>query len=285
MPLRTCCGTISAADHDVAPGLVDLEDLAVDVLADVFADVRGPADIDLAGGQEDVDADVDQEAALDLAGDGAGDDVAFLVLGNDVFPFLLPLRLAVRQDDGAGFIFHRFEEHLHRVADFGEGGLVHPVVFPLFERDDAFALVADVDPNFIADDVEHAAFDDLVDVELFFLGGEPEMIFVVLGDVEGGGQFSVQLVLGKVVLAEQIPIHHGRLNPCRFAVSSSPGEARVRQLVMRKTRLSLPRPPRRSAWQPRPGEQIIIGHTGGMSQWSSVRQASTARGAARRTRR
>ncbi len=39
------------------------------VLVDVVADVGGPADVDLAGGQEDVDADIDQQAALDLAGD------------------------------------------------------------------------------------------------------------------------------------------------------------------------------------------------------------------------
>ena len=118
-PLRTWPGSISAssfffmlvalvldqlaaADDDVAAGLVDLEDLALDGLADVVADVGRPADVDLAGGQEDVDADVDQQAALDLAGDHAGDDVAFLVLGDDVFPFLLPLGLAVAQDDGAG---------------------------------------------------------------------------------------------------------------------------------------------------------------------------------------
>ena len=39
------------------------------VVADVVADVRGAADVDLAGGQEDVDADVDEQAALDLLGD------------------------------------------------------------------------------------------------------------------------------------------------------------------------------------------------------------------------
>ena len=41
------------------------------VLADVVADVGRPADVDLAGRQEDVDADVDEQAALDLAGDHA----------------------------------------------------------------------------------------------------------------------------------------------------------------------------------------------------------------------
>ena len=71
---------LAAADDDVAARLVDDEDLALDGLADVVADVGRPADVHLAGGQEDVDADVDQQAALDLAGDQAGDDVAFLVL-------------------------------------------------------------------------------------------------------------------------------------------------------------------------------------------------------------
>src|SRR5262249_10252526 len=69
---------LAPADDDIAAGLVDLEDLALDGFADVVGNVRRPANIDLAGGQKDVDADVDQEAALDLAGDGAGDHVAFL---------------------------------------------------------------------------------------------------------------------------------------------------------------------------------------------------------------
>ena len=77
------------------------------VLADVVADVGRPADVDLAGRQEDVDADVDQQAALDLAGDLAGDDVAFVVLGDDALPVALPVRLAVRQDDLAGLVLHR----------------------------------------------------------------------------------------------------------------------------------------------------------------------------------
>ena len=59
----------AAADDDVAAGFVDLEHQALDLFADVFADVVRPADIDLAGRQEHVDADVDQQAALDLARD------------------------------------------------------------------------------------------------------------------------------------------------------------------------------------------------------------------------
>ena len=59
----------AAADDDVAAGFVDLQHHALDRAADVVADVRRTADIDLAGRQEHVDADVDQQTTLDLAGD------------------------------------------------------------------------------------------------------------------------------------------------------------------------------------------------------------------------
>src|SRR5262249_56694222 len=122
---------LAAGDDDVAAGLVDLEDLALDGLVNVVGDVGRPADVDLGGGQEDVDADVDQQAALDLAGDQAGDDVAFLVLGDDVLPLLLPLGLAVAQHDGAGLVLDGVDEHLDLVADLRRLDLVLALVVPL----------------------------------------------------------------------------------------------------------------------------------------------------------
>src|SRR5205807_939276 len=89
---------LATADEDVAAGLVDLEDLARDGLAEVVGDVRRPAGVHLAGRQEGVDADVDEQAALDLAGDRALDGVALLVPGDDRLPLLLPPRLEVAQD-------------------------------------------------------------------------------------------------------------------------------------------------------------------------------------------
>src|SRR5262249_25462089 len=67
----------SPTHHNVPAGFIDLEDFAANFLADVVADVRGPADINLAGRQEDIDADVDEQATLDLASDAAGHHVAF----------------------------------------------------------------------------------------------------------------------------------------------------------------------------------------------------------------
>ena len=46
------------------------------------------------------------------------------------------------------------EQDLDLVADLRRHDLVVALVVPLVERDDAFALVADVDPDVVADDVE-----------------------------------------------------------------------------------------------------------------------------------
>ena len=100
------------ADDDVAPAFVDLEDHALDVLIDVIGDVGGTADVNLAGGQEDVDADVDQQAALDLAGDASLDDVPFVIAGDDHLPRSHPVRLLAREDDLAGLVLHALEQDL-----------------------------------------------------------------------------------------------------------------------------------------------------------------------------
>src|SRR5436305_2326691 len=143
---------LAATDDNVAARLVDLEDLALDGAADVVADVGGPADVHLAGRQEDVDADVHQQAALDLAVDHAGDGVAFLVFLDDLFPLLLPLRLAVGEDDGAGLVLDGVEEHLDLVAGLRRDDAVEALVVPLLDGDDALALVADVHEDVVADE-------------------------------------------------------------------------------------------------------------------------------------
>src|SRR5262249_46347194 len=185
---------LAPADDDVAAGLVDLEDLALDRLADVVGDVRWPADVHLAGRQEDVDADVHQQAALDLAGDHAADDVALLVLLDDRLPLLLPLGLAVGQDDGAHLVLDGVEQHLHLVAGLRRHDLVEALVVPLLQRDDALALVADVHEHLVVEDLEDAAVDDLVDFELLLLRRQP------FGLQESGLDFGV----GEIELAEEI---------------------------------------------------------------------------------
>ena len=86
----------------------------------------GPADVDLAGRQEDVDADVDQQAALDLARDHAGDDVAFVDGLHDLHPLLDLLGLPLAEDDHAAIVlpaedvFDVFDQHLDRSRRAGQ---------------------------------------------------------------------------------------------------------------------------------------------------------------------
>src|SRR5262249_37800634 len=77
---------LAARDDDVAALVVDLDDNGLDDTADVLVDIRGPSDVDLAGGQEDGHTDIDQQATLDLSRDLAGDLLALLALGHDHFP-------------------------------------------------------------------------------------------------------------------------------------------------------------------------------------------------------
>ena len=71
-----------AARHDDVHALrIDLDDARADGLVDEVGDVVRPAQVDLAGGQEDVDAlHIDEQTALDLALDNTLDFVALVVL-------------------------------------------------------------------------------------------------------------------------------------------------------------------------------------------------------------
>jgi hypothetical protein len=71
----------------------------------------------------------------------------------------------------------------------------------------AFALVADIHPDLIASHAADAAGDDLVVLEILFLGRQP--VFAPDG-VERGIQLCLELVFGWVKLTEQVAIHHVR---------------------------------------------------------------------------
>ena len=90
------------------------------------------------------------------------------------------------------------------VADLGRDDLVGAFVAPLVELDDAFGLVADVDHDVVADDVEDPAGDDLVGLEVLFFVGEPGGDVLVERFVELRLEFSV----GQVELTEQIAVDH-----------------------------------------------------------------------------
>ena len=109
-----------------------------------------------------------KQAALDLARDLAGDDVALVDGLHDLHPLFDLLGLALAEDDHAaivlpaGDVFDVFDEDANRLADLG-----HRVAFlPLVAGDDAFALVADVDEDEVVVDAQHFAFDDLIGADV-----------------------------------------------------------------------------------------------------------------------
>src|SRR5262249_2289978 len=160
------------------------------------------------GGQKDVDADVDQQTALDFAGDIASDDIALLVLGDDVLPLLLALSLAVAEDDGAALVFDGIEQDLDFLAGLRRHNLVQSFVIPLIKGDAALALVADSAPDLVADGVEDAAGDDLVDLEGLLGGGQPVGVVI-----EGSVDFQLELLVGHVELTKENAVDHVQKNP------------------------------------------------------------------------
>ena len=77
---------LAAADNDVHATLIDLDYLALNLLAYEFRNVAGTADTDLRGGQEDKHTNINEEPAFYLARHLAVNDITFLVGGNDAFP-------------------------------------------------------------------------------------------------------------------------------------------------------------------------------------------------------
>ena len=146
----------AAADHHVAPALVLLDDLALDLLADHLVQVGHLAQGDLRAGQEGVDVpQLDDQPALDAAVDGAGDDIAALVGHLDLVPDLEEVGALLGQNHQTVLVLEVFQEDVELVAflDLGAAELV--------EGDDALALEADVQQDLVLANLDHRALEDL----------------------------------------------------------------------------------------------------------------------------
>lgn len=106
-------------------------------------------------GRKAYDADVDNDAALDLAGDQALDDVAFLAVKQDAVPVLLDVGALLGEDDETVVVFHAVEEDVDGVAD-----LDFLEVSEFLGVDDALGLVTDVDDDGVGALFDHATGQD-----------------------------------------------------------------------------------------------------------------------------
>ncbi len=157
-------------DHVVAV-LVELDDLGLNLLADVRLEVADATHFDERSGEEATKTDVKDEAALDDLDDGALDGLVLLLELLDGAPGTLVLSALLRQDQSTFFVLLGEDESLDRISH-GDDLIGVDVVLDgeLTRRDDAFGLVTDVEQNLVAVDLDDGSFDDVAIVEVLDRG-------------------------------------------------------------------------------------------------------------------
>ena len=182
----------TARQDDVVAVLVELDDLGLDLLADVGLEVADATHLDERGGQEAAQADVEDESTLDDLDDGAGDDAVLFLDLLDRAPGALVLRALLGQDQPAFLVLLLEDQGLDLVADLDDLGGVDVVLDGQLARgDDALGLVADVEQDLVPVDLDDATLDDVAVVEVLDRRVDRgEQVFlradVVDGDLRGG---------------------------------------------------------------------------------------------------
>ncbi len=175
----------AAGQDDVAPLLVELDDLELELLPDELVEVADRADVNLRAREERLHPDVDGEAALDAADDDALDEFVPLAGGRDLVPDAHLVGLLLGEDDHAGVVLARLDEHVHAVPDLHER-LAARDGDKLVEGHLALGLVADVHDHVVLRDLDHGAADDAALLDLSGAGlalGEQlgEVLCLLLG--------------------------------------------------------------------------------------------------------
>ena len=158
-------------EHDVVAVLVQLDDLGLERAPDVGLQVAHAAHLDQRRGQEAAQADVDDQATLDHLDDGALDDLVVLLLLLDRAPGALVLGALLGQDQPAFLVLLLENQGLDLVADADDlAGLDIVLDGQLAGGDDTLGLVADVEQDFVAVDLDDGALDDVAIVEVLDRG-------------------------------------------------------------------------------------------------------------------
>ena len=160
--LRSSSSTARRDEDDVVARAVELYDLGLDRLTEVLVQVRHAADVDQRGGQEAAHPEVDDQAALDDLDDRAVDGLAGLGGTLDLAPGALEAGALLGQDQATVLILLGEDESVDLFAE------LHLLVRidrladrELVVGDDPFALVSDVDEDFVLVDPHDLARDDV----------------------------------------------------------------------------------------------------------------------------
>ena len=141
-------------DHVVAV-LVELDDLALDLLAHVGLEVADAAEVDERRGQEAAQADVEDQATLDHLDDRALDDPVLLLDLLDRAPGALVLGALLGEDEAAVLVLLLEDEGLELVVERDDLVRVDVVADrELARRDHALRLEADVEQHLVAVDLD-----------------------------------------------------------------------------------------------------------------------------------
>ena len=182
-------------DHVVAV-LVELENLGLDLLANVRGQVAHATHFDQRCRQEATQADVDDKAALDGFDDGTFDNaIGFLDL-LDIAPGALVLCTLLGQDQTAFLVFLGDDKSLDSVADLDDFVRINVLLDgKLAGGDDTLGLVADVQEDFVVIDLDDGALNQITIIEVLDGGIDclDEVLFgadVVDGDL---GDFVIVL--------------------------------------------------------------------------------------------
>ena len=157
----------AAREHDVVPRPVELDDLALERLAEELVEVGHAADVDQRGGQEAAHPEVDDQAALDDLDDAAGDRLAGLLGGLDAPPRALEASALLGHDQAAVLILLGEDQRVDFLAELDLVVRVDRLADgKLVGGDDPLALVADVDEDLVVVDADDLAGDDVAFVEV-----------------------------------------------------------------------------------------------------------------------
>ena len=136
----------AAGQHHVVAVVVQLDDLRLDLLADVRLQITDATHLDQRCGQEAAQADIEDQAALDDLDDGALDGLVLFLEVLDGAPGALVLRALLGQDQAAFFVLLGEDQGFDLIADGNDLVGVDVVLDgELTGRDDAFGLVTDVE--------------------------------------------------------------------------------------------------------------------------------------------
>ena len=194
-----------AREHHIVAIAVQLDDLAFELPAQELIEVLHAPDVDQRCRQESPDAKVQDQPALDDLDHRAFDVLAGRCCGLDALPRLLEARALLGEDQTTILVFFDHHERVDHLAelDFFED-VDRLADRQLGQRDDAFALVPDVDEDLVLVDpdhptVDHVPFGEDRDRQVVVRNHLP-VNFDVFGAVERA-HWGVEIYLGHVVFS------------------------------------------------------------------------------------